>query len=227
MRIQGFLRKYYRTTKVSLNKTSVKLSYLCSCSCSCSCTCSYGTPLGNDAVTRGIRIDALAIRPNWSGQGGGRKGTSASIAFLSHHLAHRGLVDQLAEHHTGSPLKTWEFILRTMYTSATAYDSDEFDDGQTSSWMPQMIAGWFHKRSLFNCTMVSHQGWLCTYRSVPGKHPLPGKHPCTPFRGVNVAASIQMYAIYMGQNRELCLSTHGRLPGTLWYVHSMFAEGLI
>ena len=33
------------------------------------------------------------------------------------------------------------------------------------------------------------------YRSVPGKRPLLGNHPCTPFQGVNVAASIQIYGI--------------------------------
>ena len=36
---------------------------------------------------------------------------------------------------------------------------------------------------------------FCTYRSIPGKHSLPGtcKRPCTVFLGVNVAASIQTY----------------------------------
>ena len=38
------------------------------------------------------------------------------------------------------------------------------------------------------------------YRSVPGKRPLPGKHPCTAFQGVNVAASIQMYGRYIPGN---------------------------
>ena len=33
--------------------------------------------------------------------------------------------------------------------------------------------------------------------SVPGKHPLPGKRPCTEFQGVTVAASIQTYGIYI------------------------------
>ena len=28
------------------------------------------------------------------------------------------------------------------------------------------------------------------YCNIPGKHPLPGKHPCTAFQGINVAASI-------------------------------------
>ena len=40
-----------------------------------------------------------------------------------------------------------------------------------------------------------------TYHSVLGKHPLPGKHPCTPFQGVNVAASIQMYGILIPGKR--------------------------
>ena len=35
------------------------------------------------------------------------------------------------------------------------------------------------------------------YHSVPGKHPLLGKRPCTIFQGVNVATSIQMYTIYI------------------------------
>ena len=35
------------------------------------------------------------------------------------------------------------------------------------------------------------------YRSVPGKRPLPGKHPCAEFQGVTVAASIQTYGIYI------------------------------
>ena len=35
----------------------------------------------------------------------------------------------------------------------------------------------------------------CIYCSVPGKCPLPGKRPCTPFQGVNVARSIQTYGV--------------------------------
>ena len=38
---------------------------------------------------------------------------------------------------------------------------------------------------------------LLYYHSVQGKRPLPGKHPCTLFQGVNVAASIQTYGIYI------------------------------
>ena len=33
---------------------------------------------------------------------------------------------------------------------------------------------------------------ICVYHSIPGKHPLPGKRPCSAFQGVNVTASIQM-----------------------------------
>ena len=36
---------------------------------------------------------------------------------------------------------------------------------------------------------------LYYYHSVPGKRPLPGKHPCTTFQGATVAASIQTYGI--------------------------------
>ena len=61
----------------------------------------------------------------------------------------------------------------------------------------------------------------CEYHSVPGKR------PCSTFQGVNVTASIKTYENYIlgkvsahvGQNRELCLSTHGCLPRTLWYVN--------
>ena len=59
------------------------------------------------------------------------------------------------------------------------------------------------------------------YRSVPGKCPLPSKCPCTPIQGATVAASIQTYGIlitHAGQTYELCLSAHGCLPGTLWYL---------
>ena len=35
------------------------------------------------------------------------------------------------------------------------------------------------------------------YHSVQGKHPLPGKCPCTVFQGVNVTASIQTYILGM------------------------------
>ena len=62
------------------------------------------------------------------------------------------------------------------------------------------------------------------YRSVPSKHPLPGKRPCAAFQGVYVAASIQTYGIlipgsaHAGQNHNLCLSTHGHLPGTLRHI---------
>ena len=50
-----------------------------------------------------------------------------------------------------------------------------------------------------------------TYRSVPGKRPLSGKHPCTAF---------QWASAHVGQNRELCLSAHGRLPETLRYSYT-------
>ena len=39
------------------------------------------------------------------------------------------------------------------------------------------------------------------YRSVPGKRPLPGKHPCSSFQGVNVTASIQTYGNYIPGKR--------------------------
>ena len=68
--------------------------------------------------------------------------------------------------------------------------------------------------------------YLCTivlYRSVLGKRPLPGRRSCTPFQGVNVAAFIQTYTIYVPGKRpcgakcdcELRLSAHGFLPRTL------------
>ena len=41
------------------------------------------------------------------------------------------------------------------------------------------------------------------YHSVPGKRPLPGKRPCTPFQGVNVVASIQTYGILI-PGKRLC-----------------------
>ena len=46
------------------------------------------------------------------------------------------------------------------------------------------------------------------YRSVPGKRPLPGKHPCTEFQGVTVtvAASIQTYGIYIPGKRPCALT---------------------
>ena len=45
------------------------------------------------------------------------------------------------------------------------------------------------------------------YRSVPGKRPLPGKHPCTEFQGVTVAASIQTYGIYIPGKRPCGLKS--------------------
>ena len=39
------------------------------------------------------------------------------------------------------------------------------------------------------------------YRSVPGKRPLPGKHPYTEFQGVTVAASMQTYGVYIPGKR--------------------------
>jgi hypothetical protein len=62
------------------------------------------------------------------------------------------------------------------------------------------------------------------YRSILGKHPLPGMHHvCTAFQGVNIiAASIQTYGSYIAgrrpsrpwKTRELCLCTHhGYYPG--------------
>ena len=66
---------------------------------------------------------------------------------------------------------------------------------------------------------------LCMYRSVPGKR------PCTSFKGVNVAASIQTYGNYVpgkrphGPNCDVCLSTRGRLPGTLRYIRGLVPAG--
>ena len=45
-----------------------------------------------------------------------------------------------------------------------------------------------------NMDMHTHTA-AAVYRSVPSKHPLPGKRPCTTFQGATVAASIQMYGI--------------------------------
>ena len=61
-----------------------------------------------------------------------------------------------------------------------------------------------------------------------------GKRPCTSFQGVYVAAFIQTYgsqvisqvSTHAGQNHELCLSTHGYLPGTLRYYYFIQGEGL-
>ena len=72
----------------------------------------------------------------------------------------------------------------------------------------------------------------CIYHSVPGKRPFPGKRPCAEFQGVTVAASIQTYGIYIPGKRPYglksqvmftCLSAHGRLPGTLRYIHKVFS----
>ena len=68
---------------------------------------------------------------------------------------------------------------------------------------------------------------LSNCRSVPDKHPLLGKRPCTAFQGVYVAASIQTYGDYIPgkhpwcQNCELCLSTHGCLPRILCIIRYM------
>ena len=68
--------------------------------------------------------------------------------------------------------------------------------------------------------------YFCYYRSVPGKSPLPGKRPCTACQGATLEASIQTYGILIpgkhpvGQNRKLCLSAHGHLPGILRYLHN-------
>ena len=82
------------------------------------------------------------------------------------------------------------------------------------------------KKSIFsiNHKNVAHGNHIITYMysSVQGKRPLLGKHPCTAFQGATVAASIQTFGILitnMGQNCKLCLSTHGRLSRTQWYMH--------
>ena len=58
----------------------------------------------------------------------------------------------------------------------------------------------------------------------PGQVPMHSAHVVhTTFQGVNVATSIQVYAIYIlgnahvGLNSELCLSTYWCLPGRLQY----------
>ena len=58
--------------------------------------------------------------------------------------------------------------------------------------------------------------------SVPGKHPLPGiavapvyhfsRGQCSCFH-TNVCKFISWVSAHVGRNRELCLSTHGHLPG--------------
>ena len=35
---------------------------------------------------------------------------------------------------------------------------------------------------------------------------------------------ISRVSAHTGRNRELCLSAHGRLPGTLWYMHTFLVE---
>ena len=60
------------------------------------------------------------------------------------------------------------------------------------------------------------------YHSALGKHPLPNKHPCSSFQGVNVAASIRTYKSFIpgkrpcGPKAQIMSKCHGRLPGTLW-----------
>ena len=60
------------------------------------------------------------------------------------------------------------------------------------------------------------------HRSVPDKRPLPGKCPCTTFQGTTVAVLYKcvefwsQVSVHAAQTCELCLSAHGRLPGTLW-----------
>ena len=49
------------------------------------------------------------------------------------------------------------------------------------------------KTSVLESTIMIRFVYL--YLSIPRKCILLGKHPCTAFHGVNVAASIQMYAI--------------------------------
>jgi hypothetical protein len=67
------------------------------------------------------------------------------------------------------------------------------------------IMTWLLKLHCYQCKVCE-----CTYHSVPGKPPLPGKRPCTTYRGLNVAASVQMYAIYIPGKRpcrpKLCIS---------------------
>ena len=69
------------------------------------------------------------------------------------------------------------------------------------------------------------------YRSIPDKRPLPRKRPCTEFHGVNVAASIQMYANYIlgkclyGPNSRVMLKhpwmlTRDTTVCTYTYAHS-------
>lgn len=68
------------------------------------------------------------------------------------------------------------------------------------------------------------------YRGIPDKYLLPGKHQCTAFHGVNVAARL-LYTIYIrvsahvGQNHELCL--HERSWVLTWdtTVHLELVEG--
>ena len=52
-------------------------------------------------------------------------------------------------------------------------------------------------------------------RSVPGKCPLPGKHPRTTFQGGNVAASIQTYGIYVLDKHPCRPTSQASAPGRL------------
>ena len=63
--------------------------------------------------------------------------------------------------------------------------------------------------------------YRCLYCSILGKPPLLGKCPCTKYQRITVAASykhmefICWVSAHRGQHRELYLSAHGHLPGTL------------
>ena len=69
------------------------------------------------------------------------------------------------------------------------------------------------------CVCVSMYVSVCMYMYVYIDPSIPGKRPYSTFQGVNIAASMQFMSLvsaHVGQNCELCLSVHGRLPGTLW-----------
>ena len=55
---------------------------------------------------------------------------------------------------------------------------------------------------------VYHPATCYSYRSVLGKHPLPGKRPCTAFQVINVVGSVQTYEIYilwaLARNTTVC-----------------------
>ena len=97
-------------------------------------------------------------------------------------------------------LKTQEGLSKRLASAVTVFTCD------TYTYMQWLYSDVLHVQCLWKMVLhiiIPMNVFMiqCNYSSVPVKCQLPGKHPCTTFQGVTVAASIQTYGILIPGKR--------------------------